>query len=546
MSITIENLGENFVNRLSKKHIDYIINFCNTFQKTFPGIFDNEALIQKILTINSMQQVSQLNYGEGGRTEYYAGKNDITYLDNLPEEDEKNIIYHELFHVLSRHTEFLYDDTAGLTIGGIRQYEANPDDFYEENGMLDEIMNEFYTVKLLETEGEIKEKAYTLTVDNYKLNPIKNKFRYFGNGYKEYAQLAEILNYIFGNDLLKAKLISGKSFREMFNQKYKDLDISMPQNDNLPSAKGITPYERFQFQIGLSGIYKPFETAIDIWKTNEKERLKENDFNLYEYLKRTNELISFLPVQENNGTFRNDKKNTGIPQNISSKLQQMDSEFISEYINPDIMKVQDEDGRKREINTLLSVINILRENIQDLSEQDIENISYGKIEEYTHSGKNCLIINTKSTDFMTFVNSSAEQNYQFSAYSKFKKITEYKEWGYTEETEKELSQELAKNGYNVKDFAYATVMDGGRYSRWSLVKSNGSYYRTSGEISEVQMTDTKSLRAQAHKFKSATLDTELHELVSETKSTDFNEMSQNIKNIERVNETSKSLDNERI
>ena len=147
---------------------------------------------------------------------------------------------------------------------------------------------------------------------------------------------------------------------------------------------------------------------------------------------------------------------------------------------------------------------------------------------------------------MTFVNSSAEQNYQFSAYSKFKKITEYKEWGYTEETEKELSQELAKNGYNVKDFAYATVMDGGRYSRWSLVKSNGSYYRTSGEISEVQMTDTKSLRAQAHKFKSATLDTELHELVSETKSTDFNEMSQNIKNIERVNETSKSLDNERI
>lgn len=545
MSITIEDFGEDFINKFSQKHQDYIINFCNTFQKTFPGILDKEVLIQRISTLNSIEQVAQLNPGEGGRTEYSEGKNTIKYLENLSEEDKKNIMYHELLHVLSRHTEEYYNDAAGLTIEGFREYEANPDDPYFENVMLDEIMNEFYAVKLLENEGELKEKSYTLTSPNYMLNPIKDKFRYFGNGYKEHVQLAEFLNNMFGIDLLKAKLLDGKSFRELFNQKYKDLDISMPQGDELPPAQEITPYERFQFQIGLSGIYKPFQTAIDIWKTNEKENLRENEFSLYEYLKKTNELISFLPVREDNGVYRNDKGNTGIPPSIFDKLQQMDSEFICEYINPDIMKIQDEDMRKREINTLLSVVNILRENIQDLSEQDIENISYGKIKEYTHSGRDCLIINTNSTDFMTFVNNSTEQNYQFSAYSKFKKITEYKDFGYTEENESAVSQALSERGYDVKDFTYATVMDAGRYGIWSLVKSNGSYYRTSGEISEVQISDLKTLGTTTHRFQNSTIDSELHELVSETTSTGFNEMSQNVRNMERLNEQSQTIDNER-
>lgn len=545
MSIIIEDFGEDFINNFSQEHQDYIINFCNTFQKTFPGILDKEVLIQRISTLSSIEQVAHLNPGEGGRTEYSAGKNTIKYIEDLSKDDKKNIMYHELLHVLSRHSEEFQNDAAGLTIEGFREYEANLDDPYFENVMLDEIMNEFYTVKLLETEGELEEKSYTITAANYLLNPIKDKFRYFGNGYKEHVQLAEILNNMFGNDLLKAKLISGKSFREMFNQKYKDIDISMPKGDDLPPAQEITPYERFQFQIGLSGMYKPFETAIDIWKTNEKENIEENGFNLYEYLKKTNELISFFPVREDNGAFRNDKGNTGIPPSIFSKLQQMDSEFICEYINPDIMKIQDEDMKKREINTILSVVNILRENIQDLSEQDIENISYGKIKEYTHSGRDCLIINTKSTDFMTFVNNSTEQNYQFSAYSRFKKITEYKDFGYTEETESEVSKALSESGYDVKDFTYATVMDAGRYGMWSLVKSNGSYYRTSGEISEVQMSDIKTLGTPSHKFKDTSLDSELYDLVSETTSTDFNEMSQNIKNMERKNAQSQSLDNER-
>jgi len=531
MSITIEDFEKEFINKFSQEHQDYIVNFCNTFQKAFPGILDKEVLIKRISTISSIDQVEKLNHDEGGRTEYSDGKNVIKYIDDLSEKDKKNVIYHELLHVLSRHTEEYYNDAAGLTIEGFREFEADSDDFYYENRMLDEIMNEFYTVKLLEFEEKIKEKYMTIDDSKSMYDTSIDKFRYYGNGYKDRVQLAEILNNMFENDLLKAKLLSGKSFREMFNQKYKDLDIPFPQGDGLPPVQKITPFERFQFQIGLGGMYKPFETAVDIWKINEKEYLKENNFSLYEYLKKTKELISFLPVREDNGAYRGDKSNICIPSRIFEKLQQMDSEFINEYINP---------NKDKDINILLSVINILRENIQDLSKQDIENISYGKIKEYTHNGRDCLIINTKSTDFMTFVNNTIENNHQFSAYSKFKKFSEFKDFGYTEETEKEFSKELAEKGCDVKDYTYAMVWDSKQYG---LVKSNGSYYRTSGEISKVNLSDIETIEIRKHKFKEDTISFELTHLIGETKITDFNEMSNNIKN---KNEQLQALDDERI
>ena len=544
MTITIEDFEEDFINKFSQEHQEYIINFCNTFQKVFPNILDKEALIQKISKINSIEKVQTLNHGEGGRTEYnpFGGENTIKYLDNFSEIDKKNVIYHELLHVLSRHSEIYRNDAAGLTIEGFRESKVNPDRIFFENVMLDEIMNEFYTVKLLKSEENIEEKNYTITAPNYIVNRAKDNFRYFGNGYRENVHLAEIIDYMFGDDLLKAKLLGGQEFRAMFNEKYKDINISIPKGDEIPPEEEITPYERLQFQIGLGDSYKPYETVIDIWKTNEKENLKEKEFSLYEYLKKTNELISFLPIREQIGPYRTDKGN-GIPPSIFSKLEQMDSEFICEYINPDIMNIKDENMKKIEVNKILSILNILRENINELSEEDIENVSYGKIEEYTHNGRDCLVINTKSTDFMTFVDNREKTYNQFSAYSKFKHLTDFKDFQFTKEDENEVIQEFAENGYEIKDFTYATVFDAGQYGRWILVKSNDSYYRGTGEISEVNLSDIKTLGT--NKLKDTVLDSELNELVSETRSTDFYDMTQNIKNMNKENEQLKKADRKR-
>lgn len=403
--------------------------------------------------------------------------------------------------------------------------------------MFDEIMNEFYTIRMMQIEGYDKSFDYDLKSKTL-FDQSSEKVRYHGNGYPKSVQLAELYDKLFGNELLNAKFYNRQEFVKDFNEKYKSLVIDILGSQDIP------PFVKIGNQISTD-LYGAYETAIDIWKINKKEQVENKGFSFYQYLKDTNDLISFLPQREDTMSYRTDKNDIGIPPEIFSKITQIDSEFIFEYINPGIMKIQDEDMRKREINTLLSVINILRENIQDLSEQDIENLSYGKIKEYTHNGRDCLVINAGNVDFMTFINNSVEHNDQFSAYSKFKKISEFKDLGFTKENEEELRKTLIEKGYNVQEFTYATVFDAGQYGVWSLVKSDGSYYRTSGEISKVQISDVKSLGIPANKFKDTTLDNELRELVSETTNTDFNNMSQNIKTMERINEQFQSLDSER-
>lgn len=469
----------------------------------------------------------------------YSG-NIVKYKKGQSKEDEKNTIYHELLHVLSYHHEPEYNKfrLKGLYEEGAK-YWSNNNDFYEENIMLEEIMNEFYTTKMMETEGLYKTNEYELNKSDGVFGKSSETVKYHGNGYIDAVQLAELYDKLFGNELLKAKLYNKERFAEKFNETYKDLNINLKEDNEMPL------FDKIGNQIAAD-IYGAYGTAIDIWKINKKDQLKNEEFDLYAYLKDTKELIEYLPKREDSGVYRTDKSDKGVPSRVYSKIAQMDSEFICEYINPDIMRIEDENIKERELNTILSVINILREDIQDLSEQDIENISYGKIKEYTHDGKDCLVINTKSKDYMTFVNNSTEQNYQFSAYSKFKKIPEFQDLGYTKENEDILRKRLTEKDYDIQDLTYATVYDSGEYGLWSLAKSNNKYYKTSGEISEVKISDLKTIGRLTNKLKNSRLDSEINDIISETTSSDFNEMSQTIKKLEKINEQTHTIDDERI
>lgn len=54
MLITIKDFKGDFVKRFSPEHLDYIISFCNTFQKTFPNIMDKETMIERISWIKEL------------------------------------------------------------------------------------------------------------------------------------------------------------------------------------------------------------------------------------------------------------------------------------------------------------------------------------------------------------------------------------------------------------------------------------------------------------------------------------------------------------
>lgn len=56
MKISIEDFGEDFKQKFSQKHQTYIIDFCNTFQKTFPDIMDKETMIDRISWIEEIAE----------------------------------------------------------------------------------------------------------------------------------------------------------------------------------------------------------------------------------------------------------------------------------------------------------------------------------------------------------------------------------------------------------------------------------------------------------------------------------------------------------
>lgn len=138
--------------------------------------------------------------------------------------------------------------------------------------------------------------------------------------------------------------------------------------------------------------------------------------------------------------------------------------------------------------------NVLRENIGELSQEDIQNIFFGKIDEYTHNGLDCIVIKAGEKAYQTFVNNSEDKNYQFMPYCKFKQSKEYDDiLGI--DTDENIKQSFEKTGQELgNDYTMSMVMGiGGEYSSYGIVESNGKFYTTSGEIKEVELKDIRQV-----------------------------------------------------
>lgn len=134
-------------------------------------------------------------------------------------------------------------------------------------------------------------------------------------------------------------------------------------------------------------------------------------------------------------------------------------------------------------------------NITELSREDINNVSYGQVEEYTHSGRNCLVVSAGEQDYMTFVANGTEdktQSTQFSAYSRMKPMSEYKY--FTEEQEDKLKASLSVGEHSVGNIIYASVNDVGEFSQYGLVKDErGQYYKTTGGTEKILIANKQKL-----------------------------------------------------
>ena len=415
MKITENDFNQDFIGRFGEKEKHYVLDFCNTFLRTFPNVIDKQILIDRISRI---QHINPDRYGALRKTDngvtYYEDCS-IVYRDGQNERDERNTIYHELFHVLSYKENDKNNEIGlfkeGIVIDGENSYcdflYNNP----ESGKSLDEIMNEYYTIKMLENEGRFLEEEHIIVAPT-KTQPkitITDK----GRGYTLREFLAEIYHQSFGNDLLRAKILGRDDFVSKFNSDFKDMDIKISDNSiKRPnfSKIGIQIFEN----IGGAQL-----TAINIWKQKMLEKSQVEGFNLYEYLKSSHSVMKTLPnVHSRNKTMAGNVNNELVSAH-ETLMQSADEEIIIQQLRPDLVGEQTEPEKAIQKKQFLAVINTLRDNIEGLTREDIEKVSYGEMSQYNHSNLSCIVLNAGEKSFMTF---ASEEGYMGS--SEFKTLPE--------------------------------------------------------------------------------------------------------------------------
>lgn len=101
MKITENDFSQDFIERFGEKEKQYILDFCNTFQKNFPNILDKDTLLLKINKLGSLTFNDRLGKREITGETTYNNPVKIEILPNMSDIDERNSTYHELFHLIS-------------------------------------------------------------------------------------------------------------------------------------------------------------------------------------------------------------------------------------------------------------------------------------------------------------------------------------------------------------------------------------------------------------------------------------------------------------
>ena len=456
MEITEQDFSMEFWERFGDKEKQYILDFCNTFYKTFPGIIAKEDFINKISRLQSIKPDSnkRLQGNETGLTIYQDME--VLYSEGLDEFSERNTVYHELFHVLS------YRELGGITADwglyrhGIVIDNGNYYTEYTNNNMegsrsFDEIMNEFYTIKMLQTEGMLQEEKEWVIQKRQPFNTslkypdAEILTKYFGNGYQNRVFLAGIYDELFGEELLKAKIIDRTEFVEKFNERFKGIDIKTKDEEYRPN------YSKIGIQIG-ENIGMAINTALNIWQQIQLEKMQNGELDLYSYLKSSNTLVKALPNVQRDRNFSGNINNE-VMSGHEQRIHGVDEQTVMTLFRPDLVGNQEDPKKQNEKAQFLAVIDTLRDHMDDLTREDLENLSYGEMSQYMHSNMYCTVINAGDKSFMTFASTDG-----FMGSSMFSKLP------------KDKTQEIFGDTRNVEYATIPTV----RYT-WSIIKDENGF-----------------------------------------------------------------------
>lgn len=306
--ISREQLSSNLINNTNQEFIEIVEQFANTTLAVYGDVINKEILVRRL---NKIQSIKYAELPEGinaswtGSTIYINSKN-----KNIPIEFIKSLIYHELIHVISFHSEIDEDDfqnspraREGLYRNEIIPKLPNGTDSQNyrifENEILDEIMTEFYANQLLKHEGI--QLSGTETLKKY-LFGANDFVKYNGTGYKEYSNLGKIYDFFFGRALLEAKLFDGNNFRKKFNNLFKNSEVFANLYTDNPY---ISDYSKF---VNLEGIQERYETACKMFMVLLKNKYKNENIQFEESLLAQDESVNqFMEMLIKSKDFYDDK-----------------------------------------------------------------------------------------------------------------------------------------------------------------------------------------------------------------------------------------------
>lgn len=262
--IVEKDLKSSLIEKMSKQHKNILIDFANNFLGTFNDCITREELLKRINRLNYIGFEREENVDERcgkADAEYNSSYQKIIISNRHKNADDyviKSLLYHELIHAISYHSEKNLDSC-------FNQYETNRtglnrlivefDAEYEgpgfnEGELLEEIMTEYYNTVLLEKEG-IDFKG-TLILNNYCFD--QDYVEYHGTGYYNIAALGQIYNFIFGKELMMAKLYDGNKFRKKFNDLFDNTNIFGDIYNN--EGFKVPNYSKFVAQKDKIGRYR--------------------------------------------------------------------------------------------------------------------------------------------------------------------------------------------------------------------------------------------------------------------------------------------------
>lgn len=370
-------IKEELLSSMSEEYKKILLDFVKNFQEVYPGIISQEeiiARINKLKYIGFETEDKKLDSGVDG--EFFEGgsySNEILISQKHRDasiETIKSLTYHELIHAISVHSEIDEDYNSNVSIvrtGLKRDYclfnPANPDDFIEENEMLEEIMTEYYNTQLLKHEGiDLGGKH---TIESFCFG--RTYVEYYGTGYMSIANLGQIYDYLFGSEILKAKLVDGNNYREHFNELFKNTDIfSSIMEEDFASS-----YSRF---VNEKNAIERYKTACKMFMEILKQKYQKNGFVINEFVNGPEiELFRTMLIK----TQMYDNEPT-VEHELDELMNKLEFELVQNFTQ------KDNEQNKPANNEQIAIYRIIKEFIKSNENISIDNVKYRTFNTYTN------------------------------------------------------------------------------------------------------------------------------------------------------------------